>query len=263
MERFILGLNIQEIIEKFKGYYHLKESPIAFFYTDDAPEEVFNPHPKSNNIFPCIIQFLNGVRRGHTLVLGRKSSHLCPGGLAYLGFKKMPTGIEYFLSTGMPNSKPGDTLLAGERFKKTPEIAKTFYGNMPFKKHPAEYAVFMPLEKVNSEKYKPDLIIFFVNMDQLGGLVQLFNYDTVDGIKVGLSSACGSVITEPLAEIGRQPVPRAVIGLLSDMFSRNHVEPEIASFTVTYDRLIQIYPQMDESFLHLESWQRILRRIKC
>jgi len=170
-------------------------------------------------------------------------------------------GIEYYLSTGLPGNTSGEMLLEGEHFKKTPEIAKAFYETVPFRKHPAKYAVFMPLEKVDSEKYTPDLVIFFVNMDQLGGLIQLFNYDTNDGIKIGLSSSCGTIITEPLAELDRKPVSRAVVGLLSDMLSRRHVGSDVVSFTVSYDRLLQILPQMNDSFLKLDAWQRILKRI--
>jgi len=256
-----LEIDNKSIVESFRKYFKLKESPIAFFYTDDPPQKVFKPHPKNRNIFPCIIQFLRGVRRGRTIVFSKKSFRLCPGGLAYLGFKKMIKGIEYYLSIGIPSHKPGEKLLEGEHFKRTPQIAKEFYEKVPFKRNPAEFAVFMPLEKVDSGKYKPDLVIFFVNMDQLGGLIQLFNYDTNDGIKIGLTSACGTIITEPLAEQNHKPIPRAVIGLLSDMLSRKWIEPNIASFTVGYDRLLQIVPLMNESFLNFEAWQRILKRI--
>jgi uncharacterized protein (DUF169 family) len=256
-----LEISTNLIIEKFKKYFKLNESPIAFFYTDEPPQTAFNPHPKNKNKVSCLIQLLNGVRRGRTLVFGKESSRLCLGGLAYLGFKKMVQGIEYYLSTGVPSNKPGELLLEGERFKISPEVAKGLYERVPFQKHPANYAVFMPLENVDLVKYKPALIIFFVNMDQLGGLIQLFNYDTNEGIKLGLSSSCGTIITEPMAEIGRTPVSRAVVGMLSDMLSRNHITKELASFTVSYDRLLQILPLMDKSFLILAAWQKILSRI--
>ena len=183
------------------------------------------------------------------------------GGQGYLGFRKMIKGLEYFLSTGIPGNKKGEMLLEGERFKQNPKIAKEFYESIPFQKHEDDFAVFMPLENVDLNKYKPDLVIFLVNMDQLGGFIQLFNYDTNNGIKLGLTSACGSIITEPMAEIGRKPVARATIGLLSDMLARRLVPRDLASFTVPFDRLLQVYSIMDESFLPLNAWQRILKRI--
>ncbi|MBD3227667.1 MAG: hypothetical protein GF329_05720 [Candidatus Lokiarchaeota archaeon] len=88
-----------------------------------------------------------------------------------------------------------------------------------------------------------------------------FNYDTNDGVILGNTSACGSIITEPMAEINHEPNPRAVIGLLSDMLARSHFPADLATFTVPFNRLLQILPLMDESFLSLESWQKILKLI--
>ncbi|MFX1294096.1 MAG: hypothetical protein ACFFD2_04460 [Promethearchaeota archaeon] len=59
-----------------------------------------------------------------------------------------------------------------------------------------------------------------MNMDQLEGLIQLFNYNTNDGIKIGSSSSYRTIIIDPMTEINSKPVPRAVIGLLSDIPSR-------------------------------------------
>ncbi|MHA1231628.1 MAG: DUF169 domain-containing protein [Candidatus Helarchaeota archaeon] len=254
-------VNTSEIVDKFNKYFRLRDPPIAFFYTENPPKEIYKPHPRNKNAHPCIIQFLNSVRRGRTMVFSKKSRGLCVGGQGYLGFRKMIKGLEYFLSTGIPGNKKGEMLLEGERFKQNPKIAKEFYESIPFQKHEDDFAVFMPLENVDLNKYKPDLVIFLVNMDQLGGFIQLFNYDTNNGIKLGLTSACGSIITEPMAEIGRKPVARATIGLLSDMLARRLVPRDLASFTVPFDRLLQVYSIMDESFLPLNAWQRILKRI--
>lgn len=250
-----------KLIEKFKSVFKLKETPIAFFYTNSPPKEVYKPKRKSIKHFPCIIQLLNGVRRGETLVLGKQSRQLCPGGLTYLGFKKRISGLENFLSTGVQGPKEGEYLLEGERIKKNPQIAKKFYDIIPFRKSPAEYAVFMPLNQVNLEVYKPLLVMFFVKMDQLAGLIQLANFDTNDGVILGISSGCGTIITEPLAELERNDVPRAVIGMLTDIIARVHIETDAATFTIGYERLHQLYSNIDASFLKLESWKKIYNRI--
>lgn len=257
-----MALDNCELVEKLKSVFKLKESPIAFFYTNNPPQDAYNPKRIKNieNI-PCIIQFLNGVRSGRTLVLGKKSRNLCPGGLAYLGFKKIIKGLENFLSTGFPSSKEGDNFLEGERIKKTPKLAKTFLENIPFKKSPADFAVFMPLDQVNPEIYKPILVIFFVKMDQLAGLIQLANYDKINGNVLGVGSCCSTIITEPINEIGSDAVPRAVIGMLTDIIARRHIKSEEATFTIGYDRLIQLYKNIDESFLRLEAWKTISKRI--
>ena len=44
MENLKLVSN-SEIVETFKLNFKLKESPIAFFYTDNPPQEIEPPHP--------------------------------------------------------------------------------------------------------------------------------------------------------------------------------------------------------------------------
>jgi uncharacterized protein (DUF169 family) len=257
-----LPINNIEIVEKFKSVFKLKDLPIAFFYTDNPPQEVYKPKAKSLENVPCIIQFLNGVRRGRTLVLGKQSRNLCPGGLAYIGFKKMFPGLEYFLSTGI-RDKEGNLVREGERYKKTPEMAREFYGTIPFKKNSAKYAVFMPLDKVNNEVYKPSLVIFFVNMDQLSGLIQLTHYDLTDNKTIiGYGSGCSHIITEPLAELEKSETPRAVVGMLTDIVSRRHIKRDEATFTIGYNRLLELYNNLKGSFIELEAWKNIQNRIK-
>ncbi len=257
-----LSINNKEIVEKFKSVFKLKDLPIAFFYTDNPPQDVYKPKAKSIENLPCIIQFLNGVRKGRTLVLGKESRNLCPGGLAYLGFKKIFPGLEYFLSTGI-RDKEGNLVIEGERFKKTPEIARELYGNIPYRKSPAKYAVFMPLDKVNNEIYKPSLVIFFVNMDQLSGLIQLTHYDlTNNRTVIGYGSGCSSIVTEPLDELEKSETPRAVVGMLTDILSRGHIKRDEATFTVGYKRLLQLYENIEGSFIELEAWKKIQNRNK-
>ena len=249
-----------EIVETFKLNYKLKESPIAFFYTDNPPQEIYKPKAKSLKHIPCIIQLLNSVRRGRTLVLGKKSRNLCPGGLAYLGFKKPMAGMEQYISTGIKNAE-GKIVIEGERFFKTPDNGKALYNTIPWYKNPAKYAVFMPLDKAT--EYEPELVIFFVTMDQLGGLIQLSNYDFLEKrTKLGFGSSCSTIITEPYSELNKEGIPRAVVGMLTDTLSRFHVKSEEASFTVSYKRLIQMYENIEGSFLELDAWKKIRGRFE-
>ncbi|MFX1338836.1 MAG: DUF169 domain-containing protein [Promethearchaeota archaeon] len=251
----------KELAQKFKSVFKLNYPPIAFFYTNNPPIEVYNPKRTSGINFPCIIQLLNGVKSGSTLVLGKRSRNLCPGGLTYLGFKKPMKGLENFLSTGIPGPKEGEIIMEGERFAKTPELAKKFLDKIPFRKSSAEYAVFMPLDQVNPKQYEPQLVIFYVKNDQLAGLNQLANFDTLNRTILGIGSACSTIITESLAEIENNDEPRPVLGLLSDILARRHVKPDEVSFTVGYKKLIQMYNNIEESFLKLEAWNTIYNRI--
>lgn len=252
----------KELAQKFKTIFKLDYPPIAFFYTNNPPTEAYNPkRTKSVKNIPCIIQLLNGVKSGRTLVLGKSSRNLCPGGLAYLGFRKIIKGLENFLSTGVPGPKEGEIILEGERFAKTPQLAKKFLDRIPFRKSPADYAVFMPLDQVNPELYEPELVIFFTKNDQLAGLNQLANFDTLNRTILGIGSACSTIITEPLAEIEKSNEPRPILGLFADILARRHVKSNEVSFTVGYKKLIQMYNNIEESFLKLEAWDTLYNRI--
>ena len=252
----------KELAQKFISIFKLESPPIAFFYTNNPPIEAYNPKRTSGINFPCIIQFLNGVKSGRTLVLGKHSRNLCPGGLAYLGFKKPIKGLENFLSTGVPGSKEGEIIMQGERYAKTPELAKKFLDKIPFRKSPADFAVFMPLDQVNPKQYEPQIVIFYVKNDQLTGLNQLANFDTLNRTILGIGSACSTIITEPLAEVENNEEPRPVLGLLSDVLARRHVKYDEVSFTVGYKKLITMYNNIEESFLKLDAWKTISNRIE-
>ena len=114
---------------------------------------------------------------------------------------------------------------------------------------------------MNSEQYKLALVIFFVKTDQLAGLLQLANFDSVNRSILGIGSACSTIITEPLAEAENADEPRPVVGILTDILARKHVNSDEVSFTVAYKKLIQMYDNIEESFLKLEAWNTIYNRI--
>ena len=250
-----------DLVEKFNSAFKLKESPIAFFYTDNPPQETYSPKEKPSKRAACIIQLLNGVRSGNTLVFGKDIRNFCPGGLAYLGFKEIFSGLNCFLSTGIPNPEGEGYIRKGERFVKTPELGQKFIDLIPFQKAPSDYAVFMPLNQVNQIEYEPLLIIFFVKMDQLAGLIQLANYETLNRAKLGIGSGCSTILTEPLAELENGVDSSPIIGQLTDILARSRLPQEEASFTVGYEKLVRMYNNIDESFLKLEAWKQILNRI--
>ncbi|MFX1374753.1 MAG: DUF169 domain-containing protein [Promethearchaeota archaeon] len=250
----------KDLVNKFSEIFKLRYPPIAFFYTENPPKEVYNPKKLSMENIPCIIQFLNGVKSGETLVLGKKSRNLCPGGLSYLGFRKPITGIEAFLSKGIFD-KDGKLIREGERFTKTPELAKELMNDIPFKPAPSDYAVFMPLDQLGDDNDSALLVIFFVNVDQLTGLIQLSNYDTTNKARLGLGSDCQTIIREPLIELDKDEAPRAVVGMLSDITGRRFIKTDEATFTVSYKKLKEMYHNIDESFLSLNPWKLLQRRL--
>ncbi len=251
----------KDVVEAFKQYFKLKEPPIAIFYTDVPPEKVFEPKFKSVKFYPCVIRLLNSVRRGRTLVIGKESRNLCPGGLAYLGFQQRLRDLEYHISQGYTDASGKWLLIDGEKFFKNTQIARELLNDIPFMQSPGNYIVFMPLENVDLERYEPQLVCFFVNMDQLAGLIQLAHFDAPNvRTLVAKSSGCGAIVTEPYAELNKE-IPAPIIGLLTDIYARQNVKKEDAVLTLGYKRLIELYNNIDESFLKLEAWKRIQNRI--
>ncbi len=145
--------------------------------------------------------------------------------------------------------------MEGEHGVKSPEIALQLYNDLPRKEAPEDYAVFMPLDQVDSEKYKPVLVIFFVNMDQLSGLIMLSKFDTSNYAKLAFGSNCTSFILEPLLDLNKGEPPRAVVGSLTECVTRRWVPKDVATITVGYERLFDLYDNIDESFLNTPQWK--------
>ena len=252
----------REVKDKFTTVFRLKNPPIAFFYTDNPPKEPIKPKRQrklANR--PCISQYINGVKRGNTLVIGRESKNLCTGGLHWLGFTdnfiKMPSS--QFHSVGFLD-KNGNVVMEGEKTVKTPEISLALLEKLTDPEAPAEYAVFMPLDQVNTEIYQPLLVIFFVNMDQLSGLIMLSHFDTNNHAKLAFGSNCTSFVWEPLLELKKGDPPRAVVGCLTECVTRRFVRKDEATFTVGYERLVEMYDNIDESFLQTDLWKIVRDR---
>ena len=94
----------------------------------------------------------------------------CFGGAYYMGFRAqaMPK-IEYFLSCGIPGE------MEGERYIKTPELAKEYFAAAKPRQAPAKYCIFKPSEQISARE-EPEVVVFFAPPDILSGLFTLTNY---------------------------------------------------------------------------------------
>jgi len=202
----------------------------------------------------CIFADLSQVRTGRLLCFDAQSIG-CFGGKRYTGFadEVMP-GFEYFLSCGIPGK------LEGERYKKTPEMVKSFIRNAPTLQAPRKLIVFKRWDQVESDD-EPEVVIFFARPDVLSGLFTLANYDVDEpnGVFAPFAAGCGSIIQYPYLE-GRSDAPRAVIGLF-DVSARPFVPPDTLSFAVPMNKFERMIDNMGESFLITPSWDKIRKRI--
>lgn len=228
----------------------LDSHPVAVYRTNSLPEGAMQFR---EGVWGCVIAMLNVVAiKGKTAAFHLKTV-ACNGGKAGLGLKPFEPGfIEYFLSVGGKGPKPG------EHYKKTPELALQFIENLP-KTKTEEYIVFCPLDNIGDAT--PEEIIFLVNADQLSGLVTLANYDSPlqDNVKVLFGAGCMQSVLYGLEEYennGRH----CFIGL-TDPSARKCISKELLSFSIPYNRFLEMENNVIGSFLETETWDFIRRRI--
>lgn len=227
----------------------LREGPLAFLWSDQEPEGYRLP---SSDTHVCLIHALARTRRGQT-VYADKEHYGCGGCGYYLGFTPPRPTIDQFVSTGIPGQ------MAGERYKKTPELVRVLREANPPPVPPARFAVFKPVARLTAEE-RPEVIFVFGNGDEMAGLVCLANYDRDDDAVVcAFGSGCGTLITRPLNEAKRQP-PRAVLGLF-DPSARPGVGADELTFAAPLALWEQMLTNAPESFLITETWAKIRQRL--
>jgi uncharacterized protein (DUF169 family) len=203
-----------------------------------------------------MIGYLKRARQDGETVYFDKEHFGCPGGAYYMGFLKSPRpNLEYFLSCGIPGQ------MEGERYVKTPELAREFIAKRRPSLAPASYCVFKPIEKFQEEE-KPQVVIFFAPPDILSGLFTLTNYalERVDGIYTPFGSGCSTILTYPLKEASKEQ-PQAILGMF-DVSARPMVEKNILTLAMPYSVFLKLLENVSGSFLETESWKKVRQRIK-
>ena len=236
----------------FRDVLGLKEHPLGIYYTNDKPEGVT---PKSG-IQTCMVGFLQNARKKGEIVYFDKEHFGCPGGAYYMGFFETPRpNIEHFLSCGIPGQ------MEGERYIKTPELAKRFILSRIPRRAPGTYCVFKPIEKFQGLE-KPEVVVFFAAPDSLSGLFTLINYalEKTDAVHAPFASGCGTILTIPLKEAVNEH-PRAILGMF-DVSARPMVEKDILTLAMPYSVFLKLLENVSGSFLGTESWKKVQQRIK-
>jgi uncharacterized protein (DUF169 family) len=239
--------------EKFCDWLALEEPPLGIFYADRQPEKGFIPKGAAH---VCMIGMLKKTRhQGETVYFDAEHTG-CFGGAYYMGFRDqaMPK-IEYFLSCGIPGE------MTGERYIRTPEIAREYFAAAKPRKAPARYCIFKPLDKLLPNE-QAEVVVFFAPPDVLSGLFTLVNYASgrMDGVRIPFSSGCGASLSHPLKE-AEEESPRAILGMF-DVSARPFVEPDILTLAMPLKLFSTLLDNLDESFLITESWKKVKERIE-
>ena len=152
--------------------------------------------------------------------------------------------------------RAGSAMAEGERFYKNPELSRKWVHSLPFTDVPTEYVVFKPWERVTAQE-KPELIIFFVNGDQLSALVIMADYHrgTNKSIAAPFGAACQSILFG-YAEAKKEN-PRGIIGFF-DISQRLVIDRETLTFTVPYRLFREMEANVEGSFLERNTWQELM-----
>ena len=240
----------------------LSNSPFTVIITDEKPIDGVQ---FKEGRWGCVAAMMVTASKGKTAFFDRNTFG-CMGGGTGIGFgdqyKDFP--IEQLLSTGDKNyvtdKRRMHLMQEGERYVKTPELARKFIDSLPMRDVPAKYILFKPLE-LTEESDRPGLVIFLVNADQLSGLVVLANYDreTSNNVIAPFGAGCQSILYG-YAEAEKEN-PKAVIGFF-DISARPHINKDLLSFTVPYKMFLEMESNVESSFLKKESWMKLCERIE-
>lgn len=148
--------------------------------------------------------------------------------------------------------------LHGERYKKSPELVRAFIDALPITEIPTRYAAFVPLSAIGPDAGKPESVTFLVTADQLSALTVLANYDRpgLENVAIPYAAACQVIGIFSYRE-GRSEHPRCVVGL-TDLSARQsmrtQVGRDVVSFTMPFQRFLEMEANIEGSFLEQEPW---------
>jgi uncharacterized protein (DUF169 family) len=243
--------NFKEIGEKLKDSLGLNYYPIGMYFSDEYPKKAINADKKFDG---CIVPLIFSSAKGKVVAFNKNNA--CRDCAAFmLGYKKwIFKGIEGYLSDGIVFGR------SGERFVKTKKQAKAFLESFKPKSINNKVTIFKPLQEFE-ENELPEIVLFFVNPDELSGLIYLLHFnspDKEDIVVTGFHSGCGSVVTLPM-KYKKEGKIRAVLGM-QDISVRTKLPADLLTLTMPFTLVNDIYNEIDNSFIITDNWKKIKTR---
>jgi hypothetical protein len=258
---------------------NLTTEPVALFLTDDRPAGAVQFEPGK---WGCVMaMFGAAATKGKTAAFDRET-YGCFGGGFGLGFgntyTSFPGGIEgfcRFLADGNDGWEQGRQIgegmkaggarpefvqhfLHGERYKKDPGLVREFLARLSVTEIPTRYAAFVPLSGLDPAEKEPESVTFLVSPDQLAALTVLANYDRpgLENVAIPYVAACMALGVVAYRE-ARAAKPRCIVGLVdisARKYLRTQAGPDSFTFTIPYQRYLEMEANVPGSFLEQEPW---------
>ncbi len=228
----------------------MKLSPVGMMFSDKMPDNSLHFRKKGTG---CITPLIFKSAKGKVVAFDDNSTGL-PCSSFYLGYSKwIFPGIEKFLSNESVHGRQPERLL------KNPKMAKEFVESYIPENKRNNAIIFKPLELFLKNE-KPVIVIFFANADQLSALVYLISFGAPmeERIVTKFASACMSIFTVPL-KYANEGKKMAVWGL-HDVSVRKSLPKELMSLSMTYDLFMEVYNNINDSFIATENWEKLKRR---
>jgi len=241
----------------------LKMQPVAVILSNEKPEDGL--HFKDNRMGGCVGAMMVAASKKNRVAYFDRNSYSCPGGGTGLGFGDQygQFPIDCLLSTGNKEvaaqmGRAGAIMEEGERFYKTPELARNWVNAIPMTDVDAEYVLFKPWNLLTEED-KPEMIQFFVNADQLSALVVMADYNrgVAHSTISPFAAACQSLLFG--YEEAKKENPRGIIGFF-DIAQRMVIDRDLLTFTAPYVLFKEMESYVEDSFLRTHAWEKILER---
>lgn len=222
-----------------------------------AVTRVHTKDEQVNDIFGCVYKRFERVLNGETLVL-KEGSCSCGGFDHNSGLNDeqpmIPGGFGVFLSHGSDQQWTPP----GEKFKCDPATAEAMFAQLP-------KDVMDGFDAIKFEPYregmKPDLVVAFVDPDQLSGMLVLHGYNKAayDAAIATTVSGCASMLRIPFAEMKKEQ-PRAVI-TGTDLAQRHFMDENLVALSIAgweFDHILDI---TEECYFHSPVFKKIRLRI--
>ncbi len=242
--------NITDIAKKIRGRLGMEYYPVGLYYSKERPADSLRFKEKGNG---CIMPLVLSAAKGKTVSVDADSTGWNCSAF-YFGYSEwIFEGIEYYLSDGLETREC-------EKFVKDPAEVKKYLESLRFKEPVTDVTVLKPLENF-AEGEKPEVVIFFVNADQLSALTYLVYFNSPlsdDRIVTRFASACAAAVTLPLKYRSENKY-KAVIGM-NDISARLRLPKDLMTLSMPVELFEEICSYIDECFFNTTQWKRILER---